>query len=100
MRTHPMKLVTIIIEALAREPLSRLLQEENARGFTLFEVEGLGAKGSRVADIAEFANVQVEVVVPPDVADRILERVHREFFPRFACIAFESDVRVLRPEKF
>lgn len=100
MNTHTMKLVTIICEALAREPLTRLLKQVGAHGFTLFEVEGTGAKGSRVADIEEFANIQVEVVVPPAVAERLLERLEKEFFPRYAMIAYESDVRVLRPEKF
>ena len=30
----------------------------------------------------------------------MLERLERDFFPRYAMIAFESDVRVVRPEKF
>ena len=100
MNTHPMKLVTIICEALAREPLTRLLKEVGAHGFTLFEVEGLGARGSRVADIAEFANIQVEVVAQPAVAERLLARLEKDFFPRFAMIAYETDVRVLRADKF
>lgn len=100
MNTHPMKLVTIICEALARERLTRLLAEEGAHGYTLFAVEGTGAKGSRVADIEEFANIQVEVIVTSTVAERLLERLQREFFPHFAMIAYETEVQVLRPEKF
>jgi nitrogen regulatory protein PII len=100
MNTHPMKLVTIVCEALAREWLTRLLLEEGAHGYTLFRVEGTGAKGSRVADIEEFTNIQVEVVVPAAVAERLLTRLHRDFLPHFAVIVFESDVQVLRPQKF
>lgn len=100
MNKHPMKLVTIICEALARDPLTRLLREVGAHGYTLFEVEGVGAKGSRIADIEEFANIQVEVIVPPAVAEKLLARLASDFFPRFAIIAYESDVHVLRPEKF
>jgi nitrogen regulatory protein P-II 2 len=98
--THPMRLVTIVVEALAQEPLTRMLTEEGARGYTLFEVQGQGATGARVGDIAEFGNIQVEAVVQPEVAVRILDRLEREFFPRFATVAFEAEVRVLRPEKF
>lgn len=95
-----MKLVTIVCEALTRGRLTQLLMEEGAHGFTLFRVEGTGAKGARVADIEEFSNIQVEIVVPAAVAERLLARLQRDFFPHFAVIAYESDIRVLRPEKF
>jgi nitrogen regulatory protein P-II 2 len=100
MNTHPMKLVTVVCEALAREPIQALLNEVGAHGFTVFQVEGAGARGQRTGDILEFANIQVEVIVPPEVADKLLTRLEREFFPRMAMIAYTSDVRVLRREKF
>lgn len=100
MNTHPMKLVTIVCEALARQPLTALLREINARGYTLCTVEGSGTKGPRVADIEEFANIQVEVIVQPAVAEALLARLERDFFPRYGMIAYETDVRVLRPQKF
>lgn len=100
MKTHPMKLVTIVCEAHARLPVTKLLREVGAHGWTLFAVEGDGAKGQRPADIPEFANVQIEVIVKPEVADTLLECLGRDYFPRYTMIAFESDVRVLRQEKF
>lgn len=100
MNTHPMKLVTIICEALAREPLTALLDEVGAHGYTLFTVEGSGAGGHRAADIEEFANIQVEVIVPPAVSAQLLGRLETDFFPLYAMIAYESEVRVLRPGKF
>jgi len=100
MTTHPMKLVTIVCEALAREPLKALLNEVGAHGYTLFTVEGSGARGHRAADIEEFANIQVEVIVPATVAGQLLARLEKDFFPRFGTIAYESDVSVLRPGKF
>ena len=100
MTTHPLKLVTIICEALAQDRLTALLVEEGAHGYTLFRVEGTGAKGSRIGDIEEFTNIQVEVIIPSAVADRLLERLHRDFLPYFAVIVYETDVRVLRPQKF
>ena len=67
---------------------------------TQFAVEGDGHQGRRTGEIREFANIQVEVIVPPAVADELLARLEREFFPRFAIVAYESDVRVLRSDKF
>lgn len=95
-----MKLVTIVCEAYAKEAVKKLLREAGAHGYTLFEVEGEGARGERPADIREFANIQVEVVLQPDAAQKLLARLHAELFPRYGMIAFESDVRVLRPGKF
>ena len=100
MNTHPMKLVTVICEALAREPLKKLLTETGAHGYTLFAVEGDGSQGRRAADIQEFANIQVEVIVPPMVAEKMLTRLEKEFFPKFAMVAYETDIRVLRRNKF
>ena len=95
-----MKLVTIIGEALAREPLKKLLAEVGAHGHTLFTVEGDGNQGRRTADILEFANIQIEVIVPPAVADKLMIRLDKEFFAKFAMVAYETDIRVLRREKF
>ena len=100
MNLHPMKLVTIVCEAYAQEPVTKLLGEVGAHGWTVFAVEGDGSRGKRPADIREFANIQIEVIVPPGVAQALLERLEREFFSRYGMIAFESDVRVLRQRKF
>ena len=100
MNTHAMKLLTIICEAHARGPVTELLRTHGAHGWTLFAVEGEGARGGRTADIPEFANLQIQVVVRPEVAATLLELLGRDFFPRFGMIAFTSDVQVLRAEKF
>ncbi|MBL9169214.1 MAG: hypothetical protein JNN07_15850 [Verrucomicrobiales bacterium] len=100
MTTHPAKLVTIICEALAREPLKKLLTEVGAHGYTLFTVEGEGSKGRRTAEIQEFANIQVEVILTDAVSQRLLARLENEFFPKFAMVAYETEIRVLRAQKF
>ena len=95
-----MKLVTIVCEAYARDAVTKLLRDVGAHGYTLFAVEGDGSQGKRPGDIPEFANIQIEVVVPPAVAETLLARLESEFFPSYAMIAFECEVRVLRKEKF
>ena len=95
-----MKLVTIVCESYAKEAVRKLLREVGAHGCTHFAVEGDGSKGERPADIREFANIQIEVILPPERADALLERLHKELFSRYAMIAYETDVRVLRADKF
>ncbi len=97
---HPMRLVTIVCEALAKDIVLRLARECGAHGATIGPASGLGATGERPADIEEAANVRVELVVTPETAARIVESVERELFPRFACVLWETDVRVLRRSKF
>lgn len=100
MPAHAMKLVTIICEALARDAVTRLLREVGAHGYTLFEVEGSGAHGDRTGEMAELGNIQVEVIVPAAACERLMERLEREFFPKYTMVAYEADVRVRRPDKF
>ena len=100
MNTHPMKLVTIVCEAYAKEAVKKLLREVGAHGCTIFDVEGDGSHGERPADIREFANIQIEVILPPERAEDLLQRLEKGFFARYAMIAYETDVRVLRANKF
>ncbi len=100
MPAHAMKLATIICEALARDAVIRLLRDIEANGYTLFVVEGAGAQGERTAEIAEFGNIQVEVILPAESCERLMGRLERDFFPKYAMVAYEADVRVRRPGKF
>jgi len=100
MQTHPLKLVTIICEALAAPHLQRLLAEQGAQGYTLFTVEGDGRQGRRTGETRELANIQVEVIVSPGVAEQLLARLAQDFFPKFAMVAYETEIRVLRQDKF
>lgn len=95
-----MKLVTIVCESYGKDAVKKVLAAVGAQGYTAFEVEGYGAHGERPADIREYANIRFEVVLQPGVAAQLLERLQGELFARYAMIAFEADVRVLRPSKF
>lgn len=95
-----MTLVTIICEALARHAVTRAIQASGAHGYTLFPVEGRGSAGERPGDIQEFGNIQVEVIVPPSAADRLLLSLQTEVMPLFALVVHASDIRVLRRDKF
>lgn len=100
MELHPMNLVTVVGEALVREPLLRIVRESGAHGWTIGFVEGAGAGGERRADIDLATNVRLEAVVPPEVAERVLARIQKELFPHYALVAWCGEVRVLRRDKF
>jgi nitrogen regulatory protein P-II 2 len=100
MNLHPMKLVTIVCEAVLEERIVEVLHECGAHGHTAFDVRGSGRQGQRSADLVESGNVQIEVIAKPSVAETMLARLHAEFFQDYAMVAYESDVRVMRPEKF
>lgn len=100
MNLHPMKLVTIVCEAVLEERVVEVLKRSGAHGHTAFPVRGSGNQGVRSAEMAEYGNVQVEVILKPTVAEAVLEQLQQELFRDYAMIAYESEVRVLRPDKF
>ena len=100
MNLHPMKLVTIICEALLEERVVEILRQCGSHGHTAYSVRGSGSQGDRSADIVETGNVQIEIIVKPAVAEAVLERLHHELFSSYAMVAYETDVRVMRPQKF
>lgn len=100
MPAHSMKLVTVICEALARDAVTHLLRDVGAHGWTVFEVEGFGARGERTGEMMELGNIQVQVIVPAAVSDRLMERLEQDYFPKYGMVAYEADVRVRRPGKF
>ncbi len=100
MNLHTMKLVTIICEALIEERVVEILRQCGTHGHTAYSVRGSGSQGDRSADIVETGNVKLEVIVKPTVAEAVLERLHRELFKDYAMVAYETEVRVMRPEKF
>lgn len=95
-----MKLVTIICESVLEERVVELLRECGAHGHTAFDVRGSGSQGERSADMLETGNVEIRVIVQPTVAEALLRMLQQDLFTAYAMIAYETEVRVLRPDKF
>jgi hypothetical protein len=100
MNLHPMTLLTVICEAVLENRVVEALRDCGAHGHTAFNVRGSGHQGERSADLAESGNVQIEAIVQPAVAKAALARLQADFFHDYAMVAYESEVRVLRPDKF
>jgi nitrogen regulatory protein PII len=94
------KLVTIVTEAALEHELVREIERIGARGYTVTDARGKGARGTRNAGWEHSANVRIEVVCASDMAREIAAVLRERYYENYAMILFISDVEVLRPDKF
>ena len=92
-------MVVIVAEPVLEGRLVSELRELGATGSTI--VDGRG-EGSRHAHATDFpgANVRIESIVRPEVADRIMEHVSAQYFANWSFIAYVVDVSVARGAKY
>jgi nitrogen regulatory protein P-II 2 len=94
-----LRLVTIVAERILRTRLVDEVRSLGARGFTITEVTGEGSRGVRASEW-EGSNIKLEVVVAPEVADRIVDHVATTYFAWHAVIVYVQDVDVVRGNKY
>lgn len=97
--TTRLRLVTIVSEAILEERLVREVLALGATGYTTSRAHGTGSRGTRASEI-EGGNVRIEAVVNAATERRIFAHLARDYFPRFAVIAWSHDVDVLRGSKY
>jgi len=101
MQLYPLKLVTVVGEAVIMEDVAERGVELGATGYTMSEVSGHGSRSARNVGMASgVKTIKVEFVVPTEVATRILQDVSHEYFEHYAIIAWLSDVSVMRGEAY
>ncbi|MEJ2256402.1 MAG: transcriptional regulator [Woeseiaceae bacterium] len=94
------KLVTIITESVLEAELCDFLGELGASGYTVTNARGSGSRGVRSAGWVASGNVRIEVVCSTELAAEIARKISKKYYADYAMILFESDIRVLRPDKF
>ena len=94
------KLVTIITEAVLEGELCDFLADLGASGYTVTNARGSGSRGVRSAGWAASSNVRIVVVCSEELAAKIAKEVSDRYYADYAMILFESDIHVLRPDKF
>jgi nitrogen regulatory protein P-II 2 len=99
MKTVPLKLVTIVAEAVLEARLVGEIKRLGSRGYTLSEVRGEGSRGVRASEW-EGKNVKIETLVSPEVADRILAHLAERYFAHYAVVAYAENVEVIRGDKY
>lgn len=100
MSTTDRKLVTIITEAVLENELCDFLATLGASGYTVTNARGSGSRGVRSAGWSASSNVRIEVVCSAQLAAEIEKQVSERYYADYAMILFESDIHVLRPDKF
>jgi nitrogen regulatory protein P-II 2 len=101
MQLYPLKLVTVVGETVIMDDIAQDGVRLGATGYTLSEVAGQGSRGARAEIITGAAKtMKCEFVVPMDVAEKILRHVSHDYFEHYACIAWLSDVQVVRGQAY
>ncbi|CAN5810136.1 MAG: transcriptional regulator [Gemmatimonadetes bacterium] len=99
MNTTKLRKVTIIAEAVLEDRLLREVRELGSRGYTLTAVSGEGSRGVRASEW-EGKNVQIEVLVSAEVADRLLDHLAANYFEHYAVVAYVVEVEVVRGDRY
>jgi nitrogen regulatory protein P-II 2 len=98
MQLHPLKKLTVITESAIRPILLKKICELGASGYTCHEVQGYGSRGIRSDQFD--SNIEVQVICPESVANAIMTYVSHQLFEHYACIAWVSDVQVVRGARY
>lgn len=97
--TTSLRLLTIVAEAVLEDQLVRAVHAAGATGHTVTTGHGAGSRGVRTG-LAGDGNVRIEIVVTPDVAAAVFDLLAEKYFPHYAVIAWQTEVEVLRGDKF
>ena len=97
--TTPLKLVTIVTENLLKEKIITLLRRHACTGFTITRTDGEGSRGVRASDW-EGPNLKIESIVSAETGEAIVEEIAAKYFDNYSMVAWLTDVRVLRGDKF
>lgn len=100
MLSHDIKLLTIITESVLEHSLEEDIERLGARGYTITNARGKGARGVRDAGWSSDSNIRIEVLGDPRTVEAIVEHIRETYYNNYAIIIYMSDVQVIRPEKF
>ena len=93
------KKVTIISDDALEFHLVEDLKKCGVKGYTLEEAKGFGIHSSRDNEL-EGRNIKIETIVDEETSDKIFLMLEEKYFKKLVIIAYVSDVKVLRKEKF
>lgn len=99
MKPATLQKLTLVAERVLRDDLLKLLRKHGASGWTITQVEGEGSRGVRASEW-EGRNVQIDTLVPNEIADAILADFSDKYFEDWAVIAYTVEARVLRGGKY
>ncbi len=100
MRLFPAKLLMVTCEVLAKPGVVGILDKHGVSGYTSYEVDGRGSRGTRGQGLSGDRNVRIDVVLSEARCGDVVEELARTMFSDYAMIVNVCDTGVVRPEKF
>lgn|GEM_PF-307018 len=99
---YPLKLVSVVGETVIMEEIAQRALGFGATGFSMIEISnGRGSRSARNVNLTgEAKTMKLEFVVSMEIAEKIVKYVSQEYFEDYACIAWLSDVQVMRGEQY
>lgn len=93
--------VTVIADSMLEKPLLQAFLTLGARGYNIIECRGKGEHGLVDNPLGgKSAEIRIEVIVQPEIADKIFDYLQRDVFTRHAVTATIDTVEVARAEQF
>ena len=99
METLEFKLVTVICEPVLATSLIAIVRALGASGFTVTDVRGEGS-GEKSSGEVPNEKVKIEVIADRELANKIMERIAKDYFENYSLIVYAGDIHVIRPNKF
>jgi len=99
MKPVTLQKLSLVAENVLRDDLLKLIRKHGATGWTLTLVEGEGSRGVHATEWAG-RNIQIDTLVPQEIADTIMAEVAAKYFEDWAIIAYAVEARVLRGGKY
>lgn len=93
-------LLTIITEASLESRLTQTLLSNGAKGYTVTDARGKGARGIRSGNWDADGNIRVEVICSAQAGESIAEAVQAQYYDHYAMVLYSHPVNVLRENKF
>lgn len=93
------QLVTIVAESVVEQKLVDDIKKVGAKGYSLGHVKGEGVTGNRSLELTG-QSIRIETVVTDRVAEAIMELLARDYFDKYAVVAWVTPAQVMRPSHF
>lgn len=93
------QLVTIVAESVVEQKLIDDIKKAGAKGYSLGHVKGEGITGNRSLELTG-QSIRIETVVTDRVAEAIMEMLSRDYFEKYAVVAWVCPAHVMRPGHF
>lgn len=93
-------MVTIIAESVLESAIVKDIKRMGARGYTLVDARGEGARGVRNGDWDQNRNILIQTICGEEVAHTIMDFLYDQYYDDYAIIAYATEIEIHRADKF